>query len=186
MLGPAAVSGTLQAGTLSVGQTLMLLPGGGTHTVKALASRGEAVAAVTAGDHVELSLAPPPDDGTIGAGSLLCDPSRPVPLAMIVEVQLRVFAPPAPLTKGQTFEVYAHTACAPAVLHKIVAGVQKDGGRAAARPRLLVPQSAAVVQLCFQSPLCVQPHAVCRGLGRLVLREAGQTLAAGIVISIVK
>ena len=65
MLGPATVSGTLQAGTLSVGQPLMLLPGGGTHTVKALASRGEAAAAVTAGDHVELSLAPPPDEGSL-------------------------------------------------------------------------------------------------------------------------
>jgi elongation factor 1 alpha-like protein len=184
MLGPATVSGTLQAGTLSVGQPLMLLPGGGTHTVKALASRGEAAAAVTAGDHVELSLAPPPDEGAIGAGSLLCDPSRPVPLATIVEVQLRVFSPPAPLTKGQPFEVYVHTASAPAILHKIVAGVQKDGVRAAARPRFLVAQSAAVVQLRFESPICLQPHAVCRGLGRLVLREAGRTLAAGIVTAI--
>ena len=58
--------------------------------------------------------------------------------------------------------------------------------RAAARPRFLVAQSAAVVQLRFESPICLQPHAVCRGLGRLVLREAGRTLAAGIVTAIVE
>ena len=53
--------------------------------------------------------------------------------------------------------------------------------RAAARPRFLVAQSAAV-QLRFESPICLQPHAVCRLDASL--REAGRTLAAGIVTAI--
>eukprot|EP00964_Phaeocystis_antarctica_P003468 scaffold1873_cov74-Phaeocystis_antarctica.AAC.2 len=36
----------------------------------------------------------------------------------------------------------------------------------------------------FERPVCVQLHAECKPMGRLVLREAGATLAAGVITRI--
>ena len=183
-LGPVAVSGTLQAGTLRAGQKLLLLPGCELLTAKALLSRGAPVGEATAGDHVEVGLAGCAADASIAQGSVLCDPQRPAPLATRVEVQLRVFDVAVPLTKGQPFELYLHTASCSCVLRKVLAGLDKLGKPTAAKPRCLVSQSAALVVLELERPLCVQRHADCKPMGRLVLREAGKTLAMGIITAI--
>ena len=183
-LGPVAVSGTLQAGTLRAGQKLLLLPGCELLTAKALLSRGVPVGEATAGDHVEVGLAGCAADTSIAQGSVLCDPQRAAPLATRVEVQLRVFDVAVPLTKGQPFELYLHTASCSCVLRKVLAGLDRLGKPTAAKPRCLVSQSAALVVLELERPLCVQRHADCKPMGRLVLREAGKTLAMGIITAV--
>ena len=71
------------------------------------------------------------------------------------------------------------------MLRKVLAGLDSRGKPAAGpKPRRLVSQSAALVVLELERPLCVQRHADCKPMGRLVLREAGKTLAMGIVTAI--
>ena len=49
---------------------------------------------------------------------------------------------------------------------------------------MLPAQSAALVLLELERPVCAQLAAECKHMGRLVLREAGKTLAAGIVTAV--
>lgn len=185
-LGGLSVSGTLQAGTLLVGQRLLVLPGREPVTIKGLQSRGASARRATAGDHVELSIAVSSDAVVVEAGSVLCDQRNPARVARRVEVLLRTLQPATPLTKGQPFELYCHVSSCSATLHKIVCGIDKAGQRTQSRPRHLLSNSGAVVQLELDKPLCVELHSECRQMGRVVLREAGQTLAAGVVTAIVR
>lgn len=183
-LGAVAVSGTLQSGTLAPGQKLLLLPGAEQVTAKALQSRGAAVELAVAGDHVEVGLQGCAADTSIAQGSVLCDPLRAAPLARRVEVQLRVFGVQVPLTRGQPVEAYCHASSGSATLSKILAGLDEHGQPTDAKPRCLPANSSALVLLEFERPVCVQLHADCKPMGRLVLREAGATLAAGVITAI--
>ncbi|KAL1498509.1 hypothetical protein AB1Y20_013832 [Prymnesium parvum] len=183
--GGLVVVGTLQSGTLRQGQK-MLLPGHEVVTLKTLHSRNQPALQATAGDHVELGLHGVPDAHAIDVGSVLSAPNSPARLVRCIEVTLRTFQPPAPLTKGQPFEMYCHTSAVCATLRKIVCSVDKFGQRTESRPRSLLGGTAAVVQLDLERSICVELHNDCRQLGRLVLREAGRTLAAGVVTAIIR
>jgi elongation factor 1 alpha-like protein len=190
-LGALALTGTLQAGTLEVGQRLLLLPAQETVVVRSLQSRGEAVTEATAGDHVEARLAAASssfDPSSVGIGSVLCDPLRPVALATRVEVQLKALG--MLLTKGQPFELHSNAggevAC---TLRKFIASVDRRTGlqlNDAKAPRCLAPGGIAVVYLQLESPMPLERHSDCRQLGRIVLRQAGETVAAGLVTAIVR
>ena len=151
--------------------------------MKALHSRGAAVERVVAGDHCVATLTSADELMAIAAGNVLCDPLRPVALSRTLEVQLRTLAPRAPLTPGQPFELYVHSASCSATLKRIVAGVdRRTGARADGRPpRCLPAQSAAVVILELEHEIPVETHADCRALGRIVLRAGGESVAVGVI-----
>ena len=67
----------------------------------------------------------PLDTSLVGAGSVLCDPSRPVPLAKRIEVQIRSLSEPliagkvTLLTKGMPVELHAHAMACAATLKEV-------------------------------------------------------------------
>ena len=89
-----------------------------------------------------------------------------------------------PLTRGQPLEAYCHASSGSATLRKIVAGLDEQGQPTATKPRCLRAHASALVLVEFERPTCVQLHGECKPMGRLVLREAGATLAAGVITRI--
>jgi len=185
-LGAFTLRGTLQAGEMARGARLLLLPAAEQVTVKTLRSRGAPVERAAAGDHVEAWLAQSPSEpSVVGAGCVLCDASKPAPLARLVEVQLRVLPCGAALSRGMPCEAYCHAASVPAVLASLVCRIDRQGRRVnGPRPRVLLPGGAAVVQLQLSRAVCVELYAACRPMGRVVLREGGKTLAAGTITAV--
>ena len=203
--GQLMLTGTLQAGTLSAGMKLLLLPAREQCIVKSLNSRGEVLSAAagekaeaTAGDHVEVGIAfsnTSFDTSLVGAGSVLCDPSRPVPLAKRIEVQIRSLSEPlitgkvTLLTKGMPVELHAHAMTCAATLKKFLYPIDKKTGEVLLEgkaPRMLKPRDAAVVEIELEREVCVEVESDCKHLGRVVLRSEGETVAAGLVRAIVK
>lgn len=184
--GAFAISGKMQSGRVTCGETLMLMPSAEAVTVKSLRSRGEPVSEVVAGDLVEAGLAhAPAEPGALAAGSVLCDALRPVQLARRIEVQLRVLPFASLVTRGMPCELYCHATSAPAVVSQLVCLVDKQGQRSPGpRPRALAPGMSAVVVLEVRRALCVELYCDCRPMGRVVLRDAGKTIAAGVISAI--
>ena len=183
------MSGTLQAGTIQIGQKLLLLPARESVLVKSLASRGvalDAAASATAGDHVEVGVAID-DTVPVTAGMVLCDPARPVPRARRIEIQLRVISPRV-MMRGMPLEAYVHSASSAAMLRRFVAPVSKAGEVLTDKkpPRVLRQHEAAIVELDLEREIVLEREADCRHLGRVVLRSEGQTVAAGLVRAILK
>ena len=62
----------------------------------------------------------------------------------------------------------------------------KTGEPAKLRPRCLLRQQTAVVEVTPSRPMCLEEYADYKALGRLALREGGKTIAVGIVTRIVE
>jgi elongation factor 1 alpha-like protein len=52
------------------------------------------------------------------------------------------------------------------------------------RPRALAKGQTAVLEVTMSRPLCVELYTEYRALGRIALRDAGHTIAVGIVVSL--
>lgn len=142
-----------------------------------------------AGDHVELGLAGGSgiDHSGIRAGSVLCDPRAPVPLASALEVHVRTLELGVPLTPGLACELYCHAGATAATVEAIIASLDKRGGRVVAPtpPRAVCSNAGAALRLRLERPGCFELYSACRPMGRAVLREAGRTIAYGIVTALV-
>ena len=190
--GGIAVAGTLQAGELRVGQRLRLMPADEKLQVRSVRSRDKAVQQAVAGDHVEVGLSVvgsmSATELRIAAGSVLCDLASPSRVARVLEVALRTLEPATPLTRGFPCELYVPAASCGASISSIVCalGPRSERLEGAPRPRVLGRNCAALVRLKLERPVCVDVHTDCKPTGRLVLREGGRTVAAGVIFAVVK
>jgi elongation factor 1 alpha-like protein len=91
---------------------------------------------------------------------------------------------PVPLIKGAQVVLHLGHAVVAANVGKLVSLTGSGGTVRKAKPRAVPAASGAVVHLVTERPICVEPHADCRALGRFVLRQAGATVAAGLVTQV--
>ena len=83
------------------------------------------------------------------------------------------------------WQVFCHAGCTPAVVERLVCTLDKKGAKVdGPPPRALCSNGAAALVLRLERPACLELFADCRSMGRLVLREAGRTLAAGVVTAL--
>ena len=54
------------------------------------------------------------------------------------------------------------------------------------KPRFLTKFNSGVVELISDVKVCLEKHSNCRGLGRVTLREGGETIMAGIVVQLLE
>lgn len=93
--------------------------------------------------------------------------------------------PVIPLIKGIDIVVHFQQHHEPAVLRKLVALVHKATGEVIKKhPRQLPAGCAAIVDVAFERPVCLEPFCRVKDLGRLLLRSEGRTVASGIVLEI--
>ena len=186
-----SVSGTVLAGMIDVGDRLLLMPARELVTVRGLRSRGVTVPRVVAGDQCDATLLPstPVEPTAVGPGSVLCDPSRPMPISSRLEMCVRMVGLAgceAPLTLGQPLELHVHVASCACRIHRFVCWADaKSGSRIETEspPRTLGVGCgrAAYVHIELEKPLPVELHADCRHLGRVALRDGGKTIATGVI-----
>ena len=91
------------------------------------------------------------------------------------------------LCRGAPCELFCHASSTPAALSQLVCSLDRQGGRRAGpRPRALSPGDTALVQLTLERAICLELYRDCRSMGRVVLRDGGKTLAAGVVTAILE
>jgi elongation factor 1 alpha-like protein len=74
-----------------------------------------------------------------------------------------------------------------AVITNLVAQLHKSSGEVVKRrPRCLVRNSNAVVELQTSHPICIELYKDIKELGRFMLRVGGVTVAAGLVTQVSK
>lgn len=168
---PLTVSGRLDAGTLQVGERLLIQPSGATAYVKSLEhDDGEPLEWVVAGQHVVIKLNHV-DNTDVHSGDVICKPSNPVK-------SNRIF----------TMKALAFDALLPMAV-EVHRGRLNRAGQIKLRA-LLDRQTGEVIKA---DPRIVKPGAVCRIFvkvddmmpletgQRVVLRRGGETVAAGML-----
>lgn len=146
---------------------------------------GKAAQVARAGDSADVALSGI-DTTAVGAGSVLCHPGFPVPLVTKFEARVVVLEVPVPILRGQAVTLHAYTARGSGHVTALVSLLDsKTGEVVRRRPRCLLKGQSAVVEITPARPLCLEEYADYRALGRVALRDAGRTLAVGIVTKVV-
>jgi len=102
------------------------------------------------------------------------------------QAQIVTFAPLAtPLTQGYACVLHWQSLNEAAVLSRLVGVTDKATGEIVKRrPKLLLEKQTALVHITLQRPLSLELYRDYPQLGRFLLREAGRTIAAGMVVEV--
>jgi len=179
-------SGKIESGTLTVGQKVVLLPSNEQTVVKGLQVHDGPVKSGATGDYADAVILPvEPQFACIGGA--ICDARYPVPVVDSFQAQILVFDLEMPLMRGQQLMCYIHTESLTATLAKLEKLVVK-GQPQDKRPKCLQKGNSAIVQIKVSRKVCVEPKpegkAPATSLSRLVLRDRGRTVAAGVILAV--
>ncbi|XP_065211667.1 protein HBS1 [Planococcus citri] len=178
------LSGRIESGYVNVGKKVLVQPSGEVATVKALYVDEVSENTVYAGDYVNAVLINC-DTENLYVGSVLCDIEKPIPISTKFEAKIVLFNVVIPITKGFTVILHLHNIIDSVIIKKLNAQVHKVTGELISkRPRCLLKNTAAIVTIESSRPLCVELYENMREFGRFVLRDAGVTIAAGLVTKV--
>jgi len=179
-----SVAGRVEAGVVMKDDRVLISPLNEICTVKSVLVEQMDSLTGFAGDHVVLTLVGP-DQASVTAGMVLCDPSQPVPVATRFKARVVVFNIEVPITKG--YPVVLHYGCVSeqASIKKLVSQLNKSTGEVVKnKPRCLTGNQSAVVEIIVSRPIPLELYKSNRELGRFMLRTGGHTIAAGMVTEI--
>ncbi|KXX83313.1 HBS1-like protein [Madurella mycetomatis] len=171
MQSPVTVSGRIDAGSLQMGDALLVQPSGEKAYVKSVLVDDAPADWAVAGQNVVLFLSHI-DSIHIKVGDIICDPAKPMPRADTFTMKALAFDFLMPM-QVDVHRGRLHTAgrieAIPALLDKVTGVVTKK------KPKIVKPATVAriVVKLEAQVPL--------EAGQRVVLRSGGQTVAAGLL-----
>jgi len=179
-----SVAGRVEGGVVMKDDRVLISPLNEVCTVKSVLVEQMDGLTGFAGDHVVLTLVGP-DQASVMAGMVLCDPSQPVPVATRFQARVVVFNIEVPITKG--YPVVLHYGCVSeqATIKKLVSLLNKSNGEVVkSKPRCLTGNQSAVVEIIVSRPIPLELYKSNRELGRFMLRTGGHTIAAGMVTEI--
>jgi len=186
MGGNMCVSGKLIGGMVKAGDKLLLQPNTLSATVKDVSVGGASVGQAFAGDSAILTLSGlEPEELHVGA--FLTDPALPMPHVARMRARVVLFNITVPLIKGSMVDFHYQSSCEQASVAFLESQINKSTGEVVRhKPRVLVRQSAGVIELQLQRPLCVECYQDNKELGRFMLRQQGKTVAAGHILEVLE
>ncbi|CAG2163971.1 unnamed protein product [Oppiella nova] len=180
------ISGRVEAGTVTVGQKLVILPAGEQCVVKSIAIDDTPIPTAFVGDHIVMTLLGC-DLNKISVGNLVCDASNPAPVTTRFEARIVLFNNiEIPITRGFPVIFHYQSLSEQAVVRKLISQVHKGTGQVIKnKPRCLLGNSSGFVEIEVQKPVCVELYKEYKDLGRFMIRASGATIAAGVITKIV-
>jgi elongation factor 1 alpha-like protein len=185
----STVSGRIVAGSVSVGQKVMFMPGRDVYTVKSILCRQTNVKTAPAGDSADVTVTGGGQDGNvISTGDFMCDPAAPIPCAATIEAQISTLKTmEMPILRGSEIQFHFQSVEMPVTISKLISIVnQKSGEVLRKKPKCLTANTTAMVQLKLQDSVCIELFEANRQLGRFMLRDGGATVAVGITMKLKK
>jgi len=183
------VCGRCETGFAGAKDNLLLLPAAEQVVVKAISVNNKPVDVVSAGDNAELVLQSSSIDVSLfTVGSILCDPSSPVPLVTKFTAQIFTYRLDFPLLPGQQCILYGKGSDSPAIVRKLNAIISRETGEVVRRkPRNIFGEGViAEVDIVLSRPLCLQTPEDSVYMSRFTLHTNGYLMATGIVKKISK
>lgn len=190
------VSGRICGGIVQVGERVRVLPGDETAVVRSIEVDEINVPWAAAGSNATLYLVAI-DPIYLAVGSILCPSGSLVPLATAFSARIIVFDIQVPITVGASIELFHHSRDVPATLSRLVATTDRASGSIVKKnPRVLSRGTSAEVEITLRAgtlstpsavarPIPLEPFSVNKDMGRILVRRSGETIAAGIVLSVI-
>jgi len=182
--------GKIETGIMKVGQKIKVLPGrtgeGIAGEIKTIEAHHEQLKEGVAGDNVGINIRGI-GKKDIARGDVICDASQPIPIVEEFIAQIAVINHPTVLAKGYTPVFHIHTAQVPCQFVELMEQIDpKTGQVIKEKPDFLKNGDVAKVRLKPIGNLCLETQKDNPFMSRFAVRDAGQTVAAGVCIEITK
>ncbi|SFG43818.1 elongation factor 1-alpha [Halopelagius inordinatus] len=176
--------GRVETGMLRTGDNVSFQPSDVSGEVKTVEMHHEEVAEAGPGDNVGFNVRGIGKDD-IRRGDVAGPADDPPTVAETFQAQIVVMQHPSVITAGYTPVIHAHTAQVACTFESIDKKLDPSSGEVAEEnPDFIKAGDAAVVTLRPQKPLVVEPSSEIAELGSFAIRDMGQTIAAGKVLSV--
>ena len=182
--------GKVETGIMKVGQKVVVLPGrtgiGIPGEVKTIEAHHEALKEALAGENVGINIRGV-GKKDIARGDVICEASSPIPIVEEFIAQIAVINHPTVLAKGYTPVFHVHTAQVPCQFIELIEQIDpKTGQVIKENPDFLKNGDVAKVRIKPAGNLCLETTKDNPYMGRFAVRDAGQTVAAGMCLEITK
>lgn len=178
--------GRVETGIMKPGDQIVFMPSGAKAEVKSIEMHHKQLTQAEPGDNVGFNVRGISRD-QIKRGDVVGKPDNPPTVAKEFTAQIIVLNHPTVITKGYTPVFHCHTSQMAGEIFEITKKLDpKTGATLAENPDLLKTGDAAIVKVRPSKPVVVEKQADFPQLARFAIRDMGQTVAAGVVIDLVK
>ncbi|KAK2744279.1 Hsp70 suppressor, GTPase facilitates ribosomal subunit dissociation [Myotisia sp. PD_48] len=168
---PLSISGRIDAGSLQVGDQVLVMPSGEKATIKGVDVGEEPVDWAVAGQNAVLHLTNI-DPQHLRMGDIISSQVSPVKTITSFTTKVLAFEHLTPMH----IDVHRGRLHVPGRITKLVATLDKaSGAPVKKKPKIIAPGTVARVVVEMDQPIPLEPPA------RVVLRSSGETVAAGLV-----
>ncbi len=182
--------GKVETGVLKVGQKIVVLPGrtgeGIPGEIKSIEAHHESLPEAQAGENIGVNIRGI-GKKDIARGDVICEASAPIPIVEEFVAQIAVINHPTVLAKGYTPVFHIHTAQVPCQFVELIAQIDPRSGEVIKEhPDFLKNGDVAKVRIKPQGRLALETTKENPYMARFAVRDAGQTVAAGMCLEISK
>ncbi len=182
--------GKVETGVLKVGQKIVVLPGrtgeGIPGEIKSIEAHHESLPEAQAGENIGVNIRGI-GKKDIARGDVICEASSPIPIVEEFVAQIAVINHPTVLAKGYTPVFHIHTAQVPCQFVELIAQIDPRSGEVIKEhPDFLKNGDVAKVRIKPQGRLALETTKENPYMARFAVRDAGQTVAAGMCLEISK
>jgi elongation factor 1-alpha len=182
--------GKIETGVMKVGQKVKVLPGrtgaGIEGEVKSIEMHHEQLQEAVAGDNVGINIRGV-GKKDIARGDVICEAAHPISIVEEFVATITVINHPTVLAKGYTPVFHIHTAQVPCQFIELIAQIDPRTGEVIKEhPDFLKNGDSAKVRIKPQGRLALETQKENAYMSRFAVRDAGQTVAAGMCTEISK
>jgi elongation factor 1-alpha len=176
--------GRVESGKLKPNDAVIVMPAGVKGEVKKIEMHHQELAEAIPGDNVGFNLKGV-DKKDIKRGDVIGPANNPPTVAADFTAQIVVLNHPTAISVGYTPVFHIHTAqFAGKIIELLERKDPKTGQTAQAKPDFIKTGDIAIVKIQPLKNVVIEKFADFPALGRFALRDMGQTVAAGVVLSV--
>ncbi|MEM0086980.1 MAG: translation elongation factor EF-1 subunit alpha [Candidatus Micrarchaeaceae archaeon] len=178
--------GRVETGVMKPGDQIVIMPGGFKTDVKSIEMHHQQLQKAEPGDNIGFNIKGI-DKKDIKRGYVVGTPDNPPSVVDEFTAQIVVINHPTAIAAGYSPVFHIHTAQVAATITEIMEKKDpKTGQTLQKNPEFIKTGDVAIVKVKPSKPVVVEKYSDFPPLGRFAIRDMGQTVAAGIVLDIVK
>jgi len=178
--------GRVETGVMKPGDMIIIMPEGIKTDVKSIEMHHQALQKAEPGDNIGFNIKGV-EKKDIKRGDVVGPVNNPPTVAEEFTAQIVVINHPTAIAPGYTPVFHIHTAQVAATIAEILEKKDpKTGQTVQKNPEFIKNGDIAVVRIKPTRPVVVEKYSDFPPLGRFAVRDMGQTVAAGVVLDVVK
>ena len=178
--------GRVETGVMKPGDQIIIMPSGVKTDVKSIEMHHQQLAKAEPGDNIGFNIKGV-DKKDIKRGDVIGPASNPPSVAEEFTAQIVVINHPTAIAPGYSPVFHIHTAQVAATITEIMEKKDpKTGLTSEKNPAFIKTGDVAIVKIKPIKPVVIEKYSEFPQLGRFAIRDMGATVAAGVVLDVVK